>query len=491
MLFNNANEMRKTTILIFLISLTIYSLAQIPYNHRYTSPTFDEIEINNSVIYGNAPALSFPYSNENNTTPQNLLMDIYIPVGDTLEYRPALVCAHSGAFISGTRYAEDMVAFCDSMAHRGYITATIDYRLGMNVLNSESSIRAVYRAVQDGRAAIRFLKENAGTYGIDTNNIYLLGSSAGAYIGLQNLYIDTEDERPPETYTVPDLGCLDCSGNSYNHSGRANGLIGLWGALQDTATITSADTTPVFLAHGTTDATVPYGYGSAFGNPSFPATYGSSLVAEQIENYGNNALKYFVSGQGHEFYGTNNGDWPGNPNQYWDTIFNKTEKFMYDIHKPTAGFYYEDYGLYDFFDQSISATEWYWDFGDGTHSTDQNPVHEYMDYGDYRVTQFVKSDLTSWDTLSMEVYFWLGAEEIKDIEVNVYPNPAKDKLKISNNSSNMLSIRIINSLGQATNTFYLNESETLNLDISGYPHGVYSIIVSDNNQTMLLKQIIY
>ncbi len=333
--------------------------AQIPYNNRYKQEIFPQISIETDVIYGNAPALSPPYLNENNTFPQDLLMDIYKPVGDTLLHRPAIICAHSGAFVSGSKSADDMVAFCDSLAHRGYVAASIDYRLGMNIFNTASSIRAVYRGIQDGRAAIRFMKENATVYRIDTNNIYLLGSSAGSFIGLHNLYMDTEAERPSETFATPDLGCLDCSGNSYSHLGKSNGVVSLWGALYDTGYIVATDTIPLFVAHGTADATVPFGYGPPFGNTYFPATYGSQLVAQRLSNFGHNAETYFVFGEGHEFYGTSNGNWNPIPNAYWDTIFNKTIRFAYSIHRPKAGFsitMVENVALFE--DTSRRAMSW-------------------------------------------------------------------------------------------------------------------------------------
>ena len=482
--------MKRLTILFILFLFTITGFSQIPYNERYLSSVFDEIEVFQDIIYGNAPALSFPYLNENNTTPQDLLMDIYLPVGDTLYYRPVLVCTHSGAFVSGTKSAEDMVAFCDSMAHRGYITASIDYRLGMNILNAESSTRAVYRGLQDGRAAIRYLKENALYYGIDTNNIYILGSSAGAYVGLHNLYMDTEGERPPETYTSPDLGCLDCSGNSYQHSGKANGLIALWGALQDTTLIIETDTIPVFLAHGTADATVPFGYGSAFGNNAFPPTYGSSLVAQQIENLENNVSKYFVFGEGHEFYGTSNGNWTGTPNSYWDTVFNKTEDFMYDIHKPIAGFYYEDYGSFEFFDESTSATSWYWDFGDGTYSTDQNPTHEYLDYDFYRVTQFVKSSTDSWDTTSMLVYFFLNIDEKINTGLYIYPNPSHDKVTFMNKGESKIYLTLINTLGNVVYSTEIEGKSSTSLNVYDYNPGVYFAVTESKKNRAIKKLII-
>jgi len=39
-----------------------------------------------------------------------------------------------------------------------------------------------------------------------------------------------------------------------------------------------------------------------------------------------------------------------------------------------------------------NPTSWYWDFGDGNYSTDQNPVHQYDDYGLYTVTLMAAKD---------------------------------------------------------------------------------------------------
>jgi PKD repeat protein len=43
-----------------------------------------------------------------------------------------------------------------------------------------------------------------------------------------------------------------------------------------------------------------------------------------------------------------------------------------------------------FTDSSTGATSWSWDFGDGTTSTDRNPLHLYTDAGTYRATLTVK-----------------------------------------------------------------------------------------------------
>jgi gliding motility-associated-like protein len=47
-----------------------------------------------------------------------------------------------------------------------------------------------------------------------------------------------------------------------------------------------------------------------------------------------------------------------------------------------------------FNDQSIGADEWFWDFGDGSTSTLQNPAHMYADTGTYTVVLRVKNNTT-------------------------------------------------------------------------------------------------
>ena len=475
----------------FLFGLTLnITLAQIPYNNRYFEAVFDEITIETDVVYGNAPAINFPYFDESNTSVQDLLMDIYQPDGDTLEIRPAIVCAHSGSFLSGSKANEDMVAFCDSLAHRGYVTASINYRLGMNVLNAASSTRAVYRGIQDGRTAIRFLKENADDYGIDTGNIYLLGSSAGGYIAQHNFFMDTEEERPPETYDNPDLGCLDCSGNDFPQSGKANGLIALWGALMDTNLIISSDTLPVFLTHGTADETVPFVFGSAFGFDLFPPTYGSGPVAEQLEYFGNNAETYFVLGADHEFYGTDNGDWDGDPNQYWDSVFNKVEDFSLNIHKPTAGFVITQFeNMAMFADTSKKASSWYWDFGDGSFSTEQNPAHEYVQPGTFNVIQFVSNDLISWDTTSAFAYSWVGLQELAEQLFKIYPNPASDFVNIQNTSDFDMEVQFTDISGRILDSFFLKSHERKKFSILQFDEGLYIIRLRTGKYTITQKVI--
>ncbi|MCB0786049.1 MAG: hypothetical protein KDC02_17815, partial [Flavobacteriales bacterium] len=75
------------------------------------------------------------------------------------------------------------------LAAQGWAAATVGYRLdfyGTWLLGSPWAydpaevIRAAYRAQQDVRGAVRYLKGRAAQDSSSTTNVYLLGFSAGA-----------------------------------------------------------------------------------------------------------------------------------------------------------------------------------------------------------------------------------------------------------------------------------------------------------------------
>ena len=271
------------------------------------------------------------YFSEAFTTNQDLKLDLFEPVADTAAKRALIIFAHSGGFINGTKDNQDMQALCDSFVHRGYVTASLDYRLNFNLLSSSSSERAVWRGVQDGSAAVRFFKQNAATYKIDTANIFIWGSSAGAFLALGLAYID-DAERPASTFSgflQPDLGCKDCSGNNYAYTSKVRGIISCWGATKDTSWIRNNNNIPVQLFHGSADGTVPYTEGYPFGLPTISYVRGSQQINEQLNRTSIYHEFYTGTGLGHEYWGTSNGTFiPAGPTAYWSDIISKARVFM-------------------------------------------------------------------------------------------------------------------------------------------------------------------
>ncbi len=320
----------------FLLVLAASSLCVA--QQRYADSLFAVQQTDTNLVYATAPQLQSPYAGESATQSTSLKMHVFQPAGDTEQERPMLLCFHGGAFVSGNKEHDDMLAFCRTFAAKGYVTATVQYRLGMNATSAVSGTRSVYRALQDGRAAIRYAKAHASTFGIDTSRVFMLGSSAGAFIGLQAIYMNTSAEKPaaaghishmpPTLDDGPDLGGLDAIESSLTGFGQPAAVISLWGAVQDTVLITPTDVTPVLLVHGTADNIVPFGVGSPFNLTSLPATYGSSPIHERLMNLGFPHETYFVPGEGHEFYGVSNGMWNPAPNAYWDTVVTRVTEFL-------------------------------------------------------------------------------------------------------------------------------------------------------------------
>ncbi len=99
-------------------------------------------------------------------------MDIALPPGPGPH--PAVVAIHGGGFTAGDRssYGE----MISRLAGHGYVAATVDYRL--------APAAQFPSALQDVKAAVRFLRANAQKYNIDPDRIAAIGDSAGATLAL-------------------------------------------------------------------------------------------------------------------------------------------------------------------------------------------------------------------------------------------------------------------------------------------------------------------
>lgn len=153
-----------------------------PSSGRYVSDIFtaDEITLHDGLRYGTAP-LCTPTGND-------LLLDIYEPTIDTLAERPTIVVIHGGSFTGGDR--KKFAGSAERYARRGFVAVAIEYRTCPGGFPDEDLIEVATNAIDDGMEAIRWLRANAATYGIDVDRIATVGSSAGAAISFGTALID-------------------------------------------------------------------------------------------------------------------------------------------------------------------------------------------------------------------------------------------------------------------------------------------------------------
>ncbi|MCB9226004.1 MAG: T9SS type A sorting domain-containing protein [Chitinophagales bacterium] len=322
--------MKKIYFSIFLFfALLNYSKAQNCQSQRYISEIFSNTQSHTGIKFGEAD----PYGLINN---QDLYLDIVEPAGDSLQKRPLIIHAFGGGFLIGWRTEPVIPQMSESYAKRGFVFATIDYRLGFNVADGQSAERAVYRGAQDMAAALRFLVDSADVYGIDTSAIFLTGTSAGCFSALINGFMEESDRANiNSTYGIflepDDLGCLQCGGNNNFNNQRANvhGIINNWGAILDTSYISPATTptdyVPTISFHGTNDLIVPYDEGPPFQLPIFPNVQGSLLIHQRLDNVGIKNRLYPLQGLGHEPELLEFQEW------VTDTILKVGSEFLYEI----------------------------------------------------------------------------------------------------------------------------------------------------------------
>lgn len=104
---------------------------------------------------------------------QRLSLDLYLPLGPA-EARPGVVVVRGGGWMVGDRKRFAHVAL--ALADRGVVAASIEYRTADQALFPA--------AIQDVKAATRWLRANAAQYGIDPEAIGTMGGSSGAYMAL-------------------------------------------------------------------------------------------------------------------------------------------------------------------------------------------------------------------------------------------------------------------------------------------------------------------
>lgn len=122
-----------------------------------------------------------------------LYLDFYTPenVNDSTI---CLVYVFGGGFIGGHRDGEWEKAYFQQLVDKGFMVASIDYRLGLkgaknlSIFNTEPLEIAVYMATEDAISALAYLLEHAEELKINKDYIVMTGSSAGAITSLQTDY---------------------------------------------------------------------------------------------------------------------------------------------------------------------------------------------------------------------------------------------------------------------------------------------------------------
>jgi acetyl esterase/lipase len=236
-----------------------------------------------------------------------LKLDVARPVGDGPF--PAIVFIHGGGWFQGNRDAYKTQIL--EAAERGYVAATISYRLMKFDEQEKQTTTATPNfpaQIHDAKAAIRWLRANAQNYGVDPERIGVTGASAGGHLslmlGLTGSHSELEgdggnaDQFSRVQAVVNVFGPTDLT-DCYKTSSVAWIFRLFMGGTPDEAeenykqaspiTYVSNDNPPVLTLHGDQDALVPIAQ--------------AKMLDEKMKAAGAPHTLIILAGQGHGFGG--------------------------------------------------------------------------------------------------------------------------------------------------------------------------------------------
>jgi acetyl esterase/lipase len=318
--------MKKILLPIIFSCLSITTLIA---QERYVDEVFTNFTQQNNVLYSQnysvIAAPTYPYV-PTGVIPQApaLVFDLYEPAGDTVVERPLVIMLHTGTFApiiyngnpTGMRNDAATTNICKSYAKRGYVVANLEYRLGWNpsaatqAERAASLMKAVYRAIQDTKSAVRFFRKdyaNGNQWGIDTSRIILCGQGSGGWIALGYATVNklAEIQLPKflDANAIPlidttVIGDWDGYGGLYNmpsnlgYSNDIHMVCSMGGGIGDLSWLEAGDV-PMCAVHCPTDPVATYTTGDvAIASIGVVTTdiSGSYDVMKKANLLGNNAI---------------------------------------------------------------------------------------------------------------------------------------------------------------------------------------------------------
>jgi acetyl esterase len=116
-----------------------------------------------------------------------LFMDVYYPEKiDTTKHYPAIVFFFGGGWNEGT--IKQFEPHANYFSKRGMVCFLVDYRV------KSRQHTTPFESLKDAKSAIRFIREHANTFHVDTLKIIASGGSAGGHLAAATALIDDYNE---------------------------------------------------------------------------------------------------------------------------------------------------------------------------------------------------------------------------------------------------------------------------------------------------------
>jgi len=163
---------------------------------------------------------------------------------------------------------------------------------------------------------------------------------------------------------------------------------------------------------------------------------------------------------------------------------------------PVAGFSNSAANLVvTFTNTSVSggSVSYLWNFGDGTSSTEENPVHTYPNSGIYLVCLSIfDSSCQQGDSICQTIDIVTGISSIASIDqpIHISPNPASGYITLANDGVAIYSRRLLNVIGEEilTNEEVVMPNNSVRIDLPALPSGIYYLQI-ETDKGFVTKKI--
>ncbi len=490
-----------------LVAIFLFLSSGAQAQTRYLDEIFQSVQVQDSIVY----AQNYEF-NTGFTSLKPLAMDIYTPVGDTATHRPLILLSHNGSFLLEAfthglaglcfngRKDSSIVELCKRFARRGYVAVSFDYRLGWSATSAvqetrtKTIIQAVYRAMQDSKALVRYFKNdyanNSNSYGIDTGKIVIGGTNSGAYVALAAGSLnDTTELSNIKFYgsqgpfiKQDTLGDFDGFGGAQNHdnypgiSSRFECVLALGGAVGDTSWIQAGEP-PVIAFQGADEQGTPYNTAvviTTTGNPVVEVS-GSGDFMPYVEAKGNNNVfkpNSFLQG-------------PPNRNGFGQQT--TSIEGLY----PFYGQYFEPWNWYDpnCYDNSQQMQT----LSDPTNSANWATPAKADRYLDTIMGYTLPRLYRLFVNPSFNTWTWNGIKEVKENSFTIiYPNPASQQLNIAVDYSQrpVSSLSVYDVTGRLVNEMTGINAFTKTVDVSSLTNGIYVVLIKLTDGTQASHRLV-
>ncbi|MBC2593962.1 alpha/beta hydrolase [Ruficoccus amylovorans] len=231
-------------------------------------------------------------------------MDAWLPPESFARPIPAVLLIHGGGWEIGDKADGRERNIAATLSAHGYAVFSINYLLGHKTKDPQTGaskrVIAWPQNFYDCKSALRYLRANAGRYGIDPARIAVMGGSAGGHLALLvgvTAEADALNQHGLYTDQSNEVACIvDLYGiHDLRQFGRALFAGKTDGETEQNLTAASpvsyfetADVPPVLVIHGTADPTVPI-------------SVSRDLVA-RLQAGGHEVEYLEVKGAGHSFH---------------------------------------------------------------------------------------------------------------------------------------------------------------------------------------------